>query len=122
KHGPTFIVVRSEYTPSGDLTKDSIIELKVTLTNIGQNIAEDIILTACVQDNYIIMLDDPAPVPPFSNNPQDTAQDPSQPTDPNNPPPATTTINDPTVNNCYMRLEWDALEDGSPITLNPDES
>ena len=131
QQGPTFLVIRSEYTPSGDLTKDSIINLKVTLHNIGQNTAEDIVFTACVQDNYIILLDDPAPEPPFTNDPvgeieadeaeenipEDSPEDPGGPVEPEPTP----LIQDPTINDCYMRLEWDALEDGEPITLEPDE-
>ena len=124
QQGPTFLVIRSEYTPSGDLTKDSIINLKVTLHNIGENTAKDIVFSACVQDNYIILLDDPAPEPPFTNNPEesisDGTEDEPQPDTDTEPTPFPT-INDPTVNNCYMRLEWDALEGGDPITLEPDQ-
>lgn len=145
--GPTLIRITSEYSPQEDLTKDSVITLNVTLSNIGENVAEDVFFYACIQDNYIVLLDDPAPSPPFTNDPTETIEDaaengdedaegdgedvPIGPEDENaegedeegegetEVPPSG--IQDPTVNDCYMRLEWNALEDGSPITIEPGE-
>ena len=70
KAGPTFIVITSQYQPTGDLTKDSEITLTVTLKNIGDNIAEDITLSAKLEDNNATLLDTPAPNPPYEEGSQ----------------------------------------------------
>jgi hypothetical protein len=120
--GPTFVQITSQYSPSGDLTKDSEITLTVKLKNIGLNVAENITFKAMLQDDYIVMLDDPAPVPPTSevieNDPgADNGGE-------NNTPPIPTLGNsmvDPTVNNPVLTLVWNRDSTNQPITLDPNE-
>ncbi len=125
QQGPTFLVIRSEYTPSGDLTKDSIITLKVTLRNIGEHRAENITFRAMLQDNYIVLLDDPAPAPPFTNDPSQTIPDQQaeDEAESNNAPTPIPTINDPTVTNPYLTLIWDKVvnhPNPNPVNINLD--
>lgn len=63
--GPAQIMLMSKYTPSGDLTSDSVITLTVTVKNIGGNTAKGLSLHATLQDKNAALVATPAPVPPF---------------------------------------------------------
>jgi hypothetical protein len=61
--GPTFIVLTSKYTPSGDLTSDSTVTLTVTVKNTGTNAANGVTLHATLQDKNAALVASPAPTP-----------------------------------------------------------
>lgn len=147
RSGPTFIVITSEYSPAGgDLTQASEITMNVTLRNAGENLAEGIKFYACLQDDYIILLEEPAPEPPFTNDPWTEVEEATSSATPEDTPPggvpiepetpdalpddededtpegseSARLIQDDTVYNCFMRLEWESI-DGEPIDLEPGE-
>lgn len=74
--GPTLIRVTSKYEPQGNLTKDSVIKLTVTLTNIGKSTSPAIKLRATLEDANATLL----PLP--DTEPTPTLQEPGSSIDP----------------------------------------